>query len=87
MAKKVPPLSATAERVLNRVPAGWTNEHDVRRDVRDGLFLRMRAIAQILNHLERRGLIQRGAWLADGRPIRRTVPVEALDRPAAAEAR
>ena len=77
-AKAGTPLSADAQRVLNRVPSAWANEHEVRRELKNGLFLAIPAIAQILNGLERRGLIQRGAWLADGRPIRRTPAPEGL---------
>ena len=66
-----PELSADAQRVLNRIPTEWNNEREIRQRLREGLLLRAPAIAQILNGLERRGLIERGAWLADGRPIRR----------------
>lgn len=77
-AKTVSPLSPDAQRVLNRIPSEWSNERDLRRALHDGLFLAMPAIAQILLGLERRGLIERGAWLADARPVRRTPTPEAL---------
>lgn len=71
------PLRSDAQRVLDRIPTEWSNEQELRRALHDGLFLTMPAIAHILNGLERRGLIQRGAWLADGRLIRRILSSEA----------
>lgn len=78
MPDSVRPLSPDAQRVLNRIPTMWTGERGVRQDCREGLLLRAPAIAQILNGLERRSLIERGAWLNDDRQIRRSLPAEAL---------
>lgn len=73
------PLSPDAQRVLNRIPSEWSNERDLRKAIHEGLLLNVPAIAQILNGLERRGLIERGAWLESGRPIRRTPPPAATE--------
>jgi hypothetical protein len=65
------PLSANAQRVLDRVPVEWTGERDVRREIHLGLCLQVSAIAQILNALERRNLIIRGQWMNGDRQMRR----------------
>jgi hypothetical protein len=66
----LPPLSADAKRVLKRIPADWSSEREVRAEIHLGLFLQISSIAQILNALERRELIQRGRWENGDRPIR-----------------